>query len=279
MRRSAIYVLQFSVLVLSFVTVVLSALGTPAGQRIDQAAMVSISEAASGTLGSWLETVVASTPPVAIGAAALSVLWACVRRRYTTAAAVAVMFGGSVATSQVMKNVFVSRPDLLSDAAWYSNSLPSGHATLAIAGACAVACMAPDRGRSATTLFSAALAVCVAVGVVVSAWHRPSDVVAGALVVGGWGLLTSAGEEVFQALTNGLQTDGIGRNRGAVWSVGLATSGLGLAGLYAVGVSSAAISIALICAAVLCTVSAAATRGDAGRGRLSRPVHSLSNGA
>src|SRR5690606_39114784 len=66
------------------------------------------------------------------------------------------------------------------------NSLPSGHATAAAAFAIGLTLVLPPRARGPVSLVGATYAAVVGVATLSSGWHRPSDVVAAYLVVGGW---------------------------------------------------------------------------------------------
>ena len=73
------------------------------------------------------------------------------------------------------------------------SSLPSGHATAAMALALAAVFAAPRRARPAAAVIGAALALAVGFSVVSLGWHFPSDVLAGYLLATGWALLLAAG--------------------------------------------------------------------------------------
>lgn len=73
------------------------------------------------------------------------------------------------------------------------SSLPSGHATAAMALALAAVFAAPRRARPAAAVVGAALALAVGFSVVALGWHFPSDVLAGYLLATGWALVLAAG--------------------------------------------------------------------------------------
>ncbi|NTW41804.1 MAG: phosphatase PAP2 family protein, partial [Cellulomonadaceae bacterium] len=115
------------------------------------------------------------------------------RRRVVLALQVAVLMGGANLTTQVLKHVVLSRPDLALDDS-LRNTLPSGHTTAAASVAAALVLVVPRRVRPAAALVGAAYTVATGISTLVGGWHRPSDVVAAVLVVLGWaGLATALG--------------------------------------------------------------------------------------
>jgi hypothetical protein len=99
--------------------------------------------------------------------------------------AVAVVAGANVST-EVLKHLVFSRPHL---GHGWTNSLPSGHATVVTSLALAALLVAPRSWRGAVSV-GASVAVAVAgVGTVVAGWHRPSDVAAAYAVCLMWGAL------------------------------------------------------------------------------------------
>lgn len=112
---------------------------------------------------------------------------ALARRRFTLAVMSAAIVVGASATTYVLKQV-IDRPYLGvdPDRAYAGNSLPSGHATAAAAFAIGLTLVLPPRARGVVSLIGATYAAVVGVATLASGWHRPSDVVAAYLVVGGW---------------------------------------------------------------------------------------------
>jgi hypothetical protein len=94
---------------------------------------------------------------------------------------------GACATSSLLKPA-IHRPYLGvdPDRANAGNSLPSGHATAAAAFAIGLTLVAPPRARGLVGVLGATYAAVVGVATLSSGWHRPSDVIAGYLVAGGW---------------------------------------------------------------------------------------------
>jgi len=103
-------------------------------------------------------------------------------------AMVAIMLiGGANLTTQIFK-YGTGRPDLGVDPidAYTSNSLPSGHATVAASVAVALVLVLPAALRGFGAVLGAGYATVVGVATLSAGWHRPSDAVAAMLVVGGW---------------------------------------------------------------------------------------------
>lgn len=137
-----------------------------------------------------LEVVSISFVVVGLGAA---VVVALVRRRWALAAQAAILVGGANLTTQVLKRV-IERPDL-GDAAW-GNSLPSGHTTVAASVAAALVLVVPRRARPWVAVLGAGYTAATGVSTLIGQWHRPSDVLAAALVVLAWaGVVCAVGPE------------------------------------------------------------------------------------
>lgn len=97
-------------------------------------------------------------------------------------------------TTQTFKQIFTDRPDLGEFPStltqdYLSNSLPSGHTTMAASAAVAVFLLASPRQRPFAGLFAAVWAAGWGAYIFIEAWHRPSDMVAAYLVVTMWALL------------------------------------------------------------------------------------------
>lgn len=116
-----------------------------------------------------------------VGAAAV----ALVRRRLSLAVQVAVLVGGANLTTRLVKELVLDRP-VLGVGSDYGNTLPSGHTTAAGSVAAAVLLAAPPRARPVVAVLGAAYTAMTGISTLVGQWHRPSDVVAGALVVLCW---------------------------------------------------------------------------------------------
>jgi membrane-associated phospholipid phosphatase len=74
----------------------------------------------------------------------------------------------------------------------WPNSFPSGHTTAAASIAVALLLVVPARHRLGALLVGGSLTAAVGLSVVILAWHYPSDVLGGLLVVGAWGFAALA---------------------------------------------------------------------------------------
>lgn len=110
---------------------------------------------------------------------------AVLRRRWWLGILGAVLLGGSVATTQVLKRVVLTRP-ALDDGLAAANSLPSGHTTAAAATSAALLFVVGARWRPLVAVLGAIYTVLTGWSTYVGHWHRPSDVLAAAAVVTGW---------------------------------------------------------------------------------------------
>ena len=119
---------------------------------------------------------------------ALVLAVALVRRHVRLAAVVAVVVGGSIVTTEVLKLKILTRPGLITygDTTAPFNTLPSGHTTVSMCVVIALVLVVPRRLQGIVALVGAPYAIGIGIGTVIEGWHRPSDVMAGCLVVGAW---------------------------------------------------------------------------------------------
>lgn len=116
------------------------------------------------------------------------VLIGALRARYVAAIAAAIAIAGANLTTQLLKSVLFQRDDLLGLGAWNgTNTLPSGHTTVAAAGVVGLMLVVPPSLRSLTTLVGVIGVSAFGFATLVNHWHRPSDVVAAVLVASAWG--------------------------------------------------------------------------------------------
>jgi membrane-associated phospholipid phosphatase len=114
------------------------------------------------------------------------VLFAVARRRPRLAIGAAVLIAGSLLTSEALKHT-LTRPALgivqpLHEKATY----PSGHTTIAMALAVSAMLVAPRRHRALVAVVGIAFAATVGCSLLVTASHRPSDMIGAAFVVTAW---------------------------------------------------------------------------------------------
>lgn len=117
-------------------------------------------------------------------AAAVIIFVTLVRRRWAAAIVSAVAMIGANLTTQLLKDA-LERPEL-GVQTLATNSLPSGHTTLAASAAAAVLLVVAPRWRPFTAAVGGSYAVLCGAATLVNLWHRPSDVMAAFLVVGAW---------------------------------------------------------------------------------------------
>jgi membrane-associated phospholipid phosphatase len=120
---------------------------------------------------------------------AACVVMALLRRRMAAAVAAMVLVAGANVTTQVLKYHVLSRPDI---GLGTTNTLPSGHTTVAVSLALAGVLVAPAALRSLVALFGSGGATLIGAGTVVGRWHRPGDVMAGVAVCLLWAALAFA---------------------------------------------------------------------------------------
>ncbi|WP_241992300.1 phosphatase PAP2 family protein [Cryobacterium lactosi] len=160
------------------------------GQGIDQLAF---NGAENGTTGTTVTQRLLDLIPsvmVAVGAI-VSLVIATVRRAWFPLVVAVAAAMAAVVTTQLLKNVVLTRPDLGVDG-YDPNSFPSGHTTVAAASALVVFLVASPHTRWLAGTIGAAFAVAAGVSTLVSLWHRPSDVIAALLVVAFWGCVAGA---------------------------------------------------------------------------------------
>jgi membrane-associated phospholipid phosphatase len=157
---------------------------TSLGQVVDTAAMRGadvhhprVVEVLSRTLNG---TTLVSLVLACVAAAAIGFI----RGRKDLAVGSALLVIGANLSSQLLKTR-LERADL--DDFPAPNSFPSGHTTAAASVVFALILVLPHAVRGMVTLIGAGYVTVIAVATVWAEWHRPSDTVAGLLVVLAWG--------------------------------------------------------------------------------------------
>ncbi|MBM7799017.1 membrane-associated phospholipid phosphatase [Microlunatus panaciterrae] len=165
------------------------ALTTVRGQQLDDLAAHVLSAgsiAVADDLSRLLELVSVSS-----AALALAVLMglALVRGRLRLAVGAAVLMAGANVTTQVLKHLLLTRPDL-----GYGtlNSLPSGHTTVVFSLVLAAVLVSPRPVRPLVVLAGSAVGTLTGLATLVAGWHRTSDVVAALLVTLAWAAAVTA---------------------------------------------------------------------------------------
>lgn len=159
---------------------------TRPGQRIDDAALEgrdALTAEEVDTANDLLRTVDVASVAL-LGGAIVGV--ALMRGRPRLALAAGAVIVGANVTTQVLKKV-LPRPDRLADEALsVGNTLPSGHATVAMSIALAAVLVASRRYRGVVAVVGALYGASIGVATLTSGWHRPSDAAAAFAVVVAW---------------------------------------------------------------------------------------------
>jgi membrane-associated phospholipid phosphatase len=116
-------------------------------------------------------------------AVGLVVLVALLRRKPVLALTAGTVMAGSVAISELAKQL-LARPELTeAPLHWLSNSFPSGHVTVAMAIGFGVVLVVPPMLRAVATVVASLYAMSIGQAVEIAGWHRLSDVVGAAVLV------------------------------------------------------------------------------------------------
>lgn len=175
-------------LALAFALVYYVTVRTVVGRQLGDASLrgaLSADPLLSDTLRPVLDVVsVASL----LGAVALVAVIALLRLARLEGLAAIGLLVGSNASTWLLKNVLLERPDLgLAEVAPATlNSLPSGHSTAAFSAVAALVFVVPRRWRRPTGSIGAGYATLTALTTMIAGWHRPADAVAAFLLVGVW---------------------------------------------------------------------------------------------
>lgn len=206
--------LLFAVLFLAgFVGVYWLGVHTVDGQRYDDLVWLSLQQAGvPSVLDSSANPWSFAYSPLVIGASAavalIALIIAAFRRRWWLIGQMVVFGGLCVGGAEALKE-FLPREQLDPSLNNPANTLPSGHAVMAAAAMAALLLALPRVLRWVGALLGAVLASGVGVAVIVGQWHRPSDVVAALMLVGGLAFLALA-------FTHGSGMDRIGTRRSSV---------------------------------------------------------------
>ncbi|BDZ47930.1 hypothetical protein GCM10025867_01710 [Frondihabitans sucicola] len=153
---------------------------TKPGQEIEDSILRSVD---GGTLLKSGRALDAISIPAILVVVGVVVLIAFVRRRPGAALQSATLIVGAIATTQIIKAI-APRPELTT--LTLSNSFPSGHATIAVAGVLALATAFGRHLRPLIMVVGTAFAALVAEQTVAYGWHRVSDVCGACAVVMLW---------------------------------------------------------------------------------------------
>lgn len=173
---------------------------------------------------------VVSVPTVAVMIAVV-ILIAVLRGRWLLGVIAALVIAGSNVTTQLLKYQVFTRRDLLGDGATLANTLPSGHATVAAAGALGLLLVVPPVLRAVTAATGAVTVTAFGYATLVNQWHRPSDVIAAVAVCLAWAMVGVFLIRVEQRFTTRPER----RHRPGAVSVVLVAAGIAALGIASAG--------------------------------------------
>lgn len=170
----------------------LIAIRTAEGQRLDDAARGRLSPFESPGAYSATERLLDTISVSSLALFGLGIMAvAIVRGRPRLAVGAGAVVLGANLTTQFLKH-WLDRPDLVNDFSPETGAFPSGHVTVAMSLAMALALVAPPAVRWLAAVAGCAYASLVGVAVLALDWHRPSEAVSGYLVSVGWAAAVAA---------------------------------------------------------------------------------------
>jgi membrane-associated phospholipid phosphatase len=191
-RRSIEFALAAALLVLLLVGMYVLFVRTYAGQVIDERAFLGAARVGAGIDAPSARVFLDGIPVVGtIVGIGITVAVGLVRRIPRVLGVALGSVAASVLTTEVLKHVVLTRPTTGATDGW-ANSFPSGHTTVAASLAFAVFLVSAPRWRLLAASVGWLFSVATGVLLVALGWHRPSDVVAGYVVVAVWGCLAGA---------------------------------------------------------------------------------------
>ncbi|WP_426626273.1 phosphatase PAP2 family protein [Leifsonia sp. McL0607] len=158
------------------------------GQVIDERSFAG-ADAWKGDLIEFAHSFLNALPVAAVIIGAIvAVIIVIVRRNWLVfAIAVGAAVAANVST-QILKYSVLSRPAKGVDTG-LANSLPSGHTAVAASAALLVFLVTTPRYRPLAAVIGSVFTIAAGASTLVEQWHRPSDVIAGMLVVAFWGCI------------------------------------------------------------------------------------------
>lgn len=200
--RALVALLASAACVVGIVYLARLAVGTPAGQRLDQLILTG-AQGDTGQVTEWAELAVTTVSvPVVAGVLALAAVMVLLRGKPGLLIPLVVLVAGANITTQVVKHLVVDREALTSGVEVTPNSFPSGHTALAAAAAVALV-LASGHLRWLLAPLGAVWTAAAGVGTVVVGWHRPSDVVGSILIVAAWTFLVLAVDNIHSRIRRG----------------------------------------------------------------------------
>lgn len=148
------------------------------GQLIDEQARTGAQFAVVAQASTLLDAV----PLLSAGVVLIAVVIGAIRRQRVATVLALIVVAAANLTSQLLKHEVLTRPDNGATGEWH-NSFPSGHTTVIVSAVFALFLVSAPRLRPVIAAVGSLAIVAVGSLLVGSQWHRPSDVVAGVLVV------------------------------------------------------------------------------------------------
>lgn len=192
-RRTLRVTLTFFALLL-FLLLAIVGLFTKPGQAADQL-VLDVAMRGQDSIEWLTKTLTQSVSMVTVAVvAAIAMLIAAFRQRFALAARAGVMVLGANLMTQVLKSFLISRP-------YYGigfdlpNSFPSGHTTVLMSLALALVVVSPQRIRTAVATIASSVVSLALIVIIVSGWHRPSDIIGGILMAFMWAMALAPQEE------------------------------------------------------------------------------------
>ncbi len=148
------------------------------GQLIDEQARTGAQFAVVAQASNLLDAV----PLLSAGLVLIAVVIGAIRRQGAATVVALVVVAAANLTTQLLKHELLTRPDNGATGEWH-NSFPSGHTTVIVSAVFALFLVSAPRLRPLIAAVGALAIVAVGALLVGSQWHRPSDIVAGVLVV------------------------------------------------------------------------------------------------
>ena len=171
----------------AFVAVYLIFVRSYMGQLVDERAYTG-ADVWKGSLVDFAHSFLNILPiAVVVVACIIAIVVVVVRQNWLIFVVAVVAAVGANVSTQVLKYGILSRPEKGVDA--LSNSLPSGHTTVAASAALVVFLVSSPRFRPLAAVLGSTFSIATGASTLVEQWHRPSDVAAALLVVSFWGSL------------------------------------------------------------------------------------------
>lgn len=162
----------------------LGAVWTVAGQRFENAGLRGADRGDHTTFLATQDSLSTVTVALLIVMSVGVGIIVLLRRRFDLLLAAAVIVGGSLVITEVLKRFVLPRPDLVGTTEdFYVNSFPSGHTTIAMSLLVVLLLVVPYSLRGITMFLAIPVATGIAAYTITAQWHRVSDTFGADLVV------------------------------------------------------------------------------------------------